>query len=336
MKYLKTVAVILVIALLLALVFALGVGVGFYSLLTPQKGEKVVIEIPKGATGAQVARQLEEKGAINQAFLFRVVMKLSDSGDEMKPGRYEVDPDKNMIQILEQLKKGGGELRLVSIPEGLTLKQVAQLLDEKGIVKKEEFLITAGEKPFEVNGKPPASLEGYLLPNTYDFPVYYDSEKTIQTMVDAFNEKAVFQYEKKKDSLPVSLSLHEVVTLASMVEREAQVEKERAKIANVYYNRLKKGMKMECDATVRYALEKFKDYLKYSDLRVDSPYNTYVYTGLPPGPIANPGLESIKATLNPENHNYYYYVRNDVKNDGSHIFSKTYAEHNAAIRKYQR
>jgi len=155
-------------------------------------------------------------------------------------------------------------------------------------------------------------------------------------MIGAFNDKVVPMYEKKKKNLPYPLSLAQVVTLASLVEREAQLANERPIIATVYYNRLKKGMKLECDATIQYALGKPRHVLKYSDLRIKSPYNTYLHGGLPPGPIANPGLDSIKAVLEPERNDYLYYVRNDVKNDGSHVFSKTFNEHQAAIDKHQK
>jgi UPF0755 protein len=158
----------------------------------------------------------------------------------------------------------------------------------------------------------------------------------IRVLVRAFNEIALKMYEEKKHELPVELTLHEVITLASMVEREAQVPEERPTIAMVYYNRLKKNMLLQCDATVQFALGKQKEILTYADLKIDSPYNTYLYKGLPPGPIANPGIKSIKAVLAPENNDYLFYVRNDVKNDGSHVFTRTYQEHQDAIRQYQR
>lgn len=337
MKVLKVIGIIIVILIIAALLFTAGVVAGVYYVMVPPGGANPVkIEVAKGASAGEIADKMEKAGVIRNALLFRVVVRMAEAGRDIKPGKYMIDPNDNMMEILHQLRKGIGKLRLVTIPEGLTLPQVAKLMEEKDVVSEEDFLNAASEKMFAVNGRTLENLEGYLLPDTYDIPARYDASRVIEVLVESFKDKVVPLYKRKKDNLPRKLSLHQVVTLASMVEREAKVPDERPIIAAVYYNRLKKGMKLECDATVQYALGKNKEVLKYSDLEVKSPYNTYLHKGLPPGPICNPGISSIKAVLEPKDVDYLYYVRNDVKDDGSHVFSKTYSEHQRAIRKYQK
>jgi UPF0755 protein len=306
-------------------------------LISPVGGQKNVrIEVPQGATARQIGERLEKAGLIRSSLLFRAIVRYTGSGTTFRPGIYMISPDDNLLDILGQLKKGVGRLRLVTIPEGLTLKQVAQQLEKSGVVNAGDFLRTVEESAFKIDGKIPQSLEGYLLPETYDFPERFKSGDILKTMVDAFNTRVAPLYQDRKDSLPMKMSLGQVVTLASLVEREAKRPEERPIIASVYYNRLKKGMMLQCDATVQYALGEQKKYLKLSDLKINSPYNTYVHKGLPPGPIANPGIQSIRAVLEPKTTNYLFYVRNDVKNDGSHVFSTTFGEHNKAIKKYQK
>ena len=337
MKVLKVISIIILLVLALAVSFFAGVGAGAYYLLVPVGGNKsTVIEVPKGATGGVVANRLEKAGLIKKAWLFKLVLKVTDSGKDIKPGKYNLNQNMTMMEILHQIKTGQGKVRFVTIPEGLTLKEIAKLLDEKKITSRDDFLSTAANKEFYVNGKKLKKVEGYLLPDTYDFPKSFTTEDIINRLIKEFDQKAVPSYKKHKDKLPRKMTLNEIVILASLIEREAQVPSERPIIASVYYNRLKKGMKLQCDATVQYALGKTKPILKYSDLEVKSPYNTYLHKGLPPGPIANPGIESIKAALTPEKTTYLYYVRNDVKNDGSHIFTNSLSEHNNAIRKYQK
>lgn len=337
MKIIKSLLFILLVMFVLLGIFVAGIAAGTYYILSPAGGDKPVrVKVSQGDSAAVVGRNLQNVGAIRSALAFRAAAKFTGAGADLKPGEYLVDPNQNVSQILEQLKKGYNTLRMVTIPEGLTVKQIGEVLEKNGVVSGEEFMRTAREKTFMLGGKSLKSLEGYLLPETYDLPESYKADEVIQCFLDAFERRVVPAYERKKESLPYPLSLHQVVILASMVEREAQIPEERPVIARVYYNRLKRGMNMECDATIQYALGKQKEVLKYSDLQIDSPYNTYKYAGLPPGPIANPGIDSILAVLEPANADYIFYVRNDVKNDGSHIFSKTFQEHNAAIRKYQK
>lgn len=334
---LKVLGILLLLAVLMAGAFAGGIGTGIYYTLTPAGTFKPVrIDVAEGEPAAVVADELEKQGVIHSALLFRAALKFSGAETSIKPGSYLVDPQNNMMEILNQLEKGNFKLRLITIPEGLTVKEVARTLEKNGVAKAKDVMRASEEKVYKVNNKKLDSLEGYLLPETYDFPEEYCPGDMLEAMIKSFNKNVLPIYERRKDKLPHKLSLHQVVTLASMVEREAQVPSERPKIARVYYNRLNRGMKMECDATIQYALGKPKEILKYSDLKIKSPYNTYMYKGLPPGPIASPGIDCIRAVLNPEKHEYFFYVRNDVKDDGSHVFSRTFSEHNAAIRNYQR
>jgi UPF0755 protein len=337
MKIFKIFLLVIAGVILLAAVFAGGVGYGIYYAIAPVGGTQVVkIEVPEGATAGEIGRKLEVNGLIRNILVFRAAVRATGCGGDFKPGRYVIDPNCNVMQIIEQLKKGEGALRLVTIPEGLTIRQIGEVFEQNRVMSAADFMRTLQNYDYKIDGRTIKNPEGYLLPDTYDFPESYTNDQVIRVLVRAFNEIALKMYEEKKHELPVELTLHEVITLASMVEREAQVPEERPTIAMVYYNRLKKNMLLQCDATVQFALGKQKEILTYADLKIDSPYNTYLYKGLPPGPIANPGIKSIKAVLAPENNDYLFYVRNDVKNDGSHVFTRTYQEHQDAIRQYQR
>jgi UPF0755 protein len=337
MKIIKIVLLVIIALLSLTLAFTGGIGYGIYYAVAPMGGtEAVQIEVPEGASAGEVAEKLQTNGVIRNSLVFRAAVRATGSGSDFKPGRYEVHPNNNIMQIIEQLKRGEGTLRLITIPEGLTLNQVGKVLEKNEIMSFDEFRRVIRETEIRVDGNSLKNPEGYLLPDTYDIPESYTNEQVVKVMLKAFDDRVVRLYEERKNALPIKLSLHQVVTLASMVEREAQVPEERPIIAAVYYNRLKKGMLLQCDATVQYALGKQKDVVTYADLKIQSPYNTYLHKGLPPGPIASPGVDSIKAVLEPQQVDYLFYVRNDVKNDGSHVFTRNYREHQDAIRKYQR
>jgi UPF0755 protein len=328
---------LIVFLVLLGLSFAAGLGAGFYYAIMPAgTGTPVRFDVPKGAPAKEVARKLEHAGLVRSALLFRFTLYCTKSERDIKPGNYLIDPASTMMDVLSQLKKGNFKLHLVTIPEGLTMSEIAALMEKNGVVRSRDFINAMVEKKFIIGRKKLSTLEGFLLPETYDFPQEYGAGDVLDAMLKTFEKRVLPLYEARKDSLPVRLSLTQAIVLASMVEREAQVPSERPVIAMVYYNRLKKNMKMECDATIQYALGKQKSVLKLSDLKINSPYNTYLHQGLPPAPIANPGIDCIRAALNPSPAEYLYYVRNDKKNDGSHVFSRTFKEHNEAIRNYQK
>ncbi len=310
-----------------------GLGWGWYrsSLAPPaQAGAAIVVHIPPGSGAVQIARQLEAAGLIRDEQAFRLMLGLSGLRDELKAGHYELAPTMSAREIAEKIAAGRVATRRITIPEGLTLKQIADRMAEAGLVEREAFLAAAVPSTVadEVDMPlPEGTLEGYLFPETYEFTYDDGAEIIVTRMVRELNER--FVEPNREEIAGRGLSLHEIITLASLVEREAKVDEERALIAGVIQNRLDRGMKLQIDATVQYALPEHKPRLLYEDLTIDSPYNTYLYKGLPPGPIASPGLASLMAALRPARTDALFYV---ARPDGTHVFSRTYEEHLRAIR----
>jgi UPF0755 protein len=290
-----------------------------------------LVTLPAG--GSQpVADLLKRQGLIRSAAAFRMLEQTEralDKNRTPKPGYYDLSPSMSSEEILARLCAGQFAKRRVTFPEGFTLVQMAGRLETEVQVPHQDFVDAAqGSRvsralDFKL---PSGELEGYLFPNTYTFDVGEKPELIVSQMVATFNEMVV------KPSLAeikqAKLSLPELVTIASLVEREARVDKDRPLIAGVIMNRLAKKMRLQIDATVQYALPEHKSRLSRKDLWVDSPYNTYRHAGLPPGPICNPGLASFLAALRPAQSDYLFYV---AKPDGSHIFTKTYEDHKKAI-----
>jgi UPF0755 protein len=239
--------------------------------------------------------------------------------------------------MLEALVRGDVAAVWVTVPEGYTIEQIADKLAEKDLVDKQEFVMLASvdAKGFDkILNIPASGMEGYLFPDTYIVPLKTDARETISDMLKTFKTKVAAPFSSEITKIAgadtpdaKAEALHRILTVASMIEREAKVPKDRPLVSAVIWNRLRRGMKLEIDATVQYALGRHRSRLFYRDLAVDSPYNTYQHPGLPPGPIANPGIASIKAALFPKKVNYLYYV---ARRDGSHVFSTTLAEHVAA------
>lgn len=309
-------------------------------------GPAVTFTIEKGMGSSQIANLLEDKGIIRKGLFFKGYLKWVKEGSSFKAGTYTASPGITYDSLIARLNAGDVVKKATiqfTIPEGYTAKQVADKLAAAWNLKADVFLkiIDSGDGLEAVDklGIPKDSklrhrLEGYLFPETYELVKESTPEQVIEAMLE--------QLEKKLDSIPNwqaklkerGLSLHELLTVASLVEREVVVDSERPIVAGVIYNRLDKGQKLEIDATVQYLLDKQKERLYEKDLKVDSPYNTYKHEGLPPGPISSPGLASIKAALEPKASDYFFYV---TKKDGSqgHLFSKTYKEHLANIKKSQ-
>ncbi len=318
------------------LVFLLAVfvvmGFGYYLMNPLQKeGAQRVVEIPEGATLREVAQSLERNGIIRNRFLFLVWGKCMGYGREIKAGEYRLSPAMPPLKIFGELMRGVGITYSVTIPEGYRCKQIARLLEEKGITDRNAFLRISSDpavaREYGISGQ---GLEGYLYPDTYQFRHGMAARKVIDVMVKRFWD-VVAPYKEGIKKSP--LSLEEVVTLASIVEKETGRAEERPRIASVFLNRLKKKMRLESDPTVIYGLASFSGNLTKKDLEHPTRYNTYVIKGLPPGPIANPGIEAIKAVLSPAPSGYLYFVS---KNDGTHHFSKTLKEHNRAVTRYQK
>ncbi len=309
-------------------------------------GPAVTFTIEKGMGSSEIANLLEEKGIIRKGLFFKGYLKWVKEGSSFKAGTYTASPGITYDSLITRLNAGDvvkKDTVQFTIPEGYTAKQIADKLAAAWNLKADVFLkiIDSGDGVEAVDrlGIPKDSklrhrLEGYLFPETYELVKESTPEQVIEAMLE--------QLEKKLDSIPDwqsklkerGLTLHELLTAASLVEREVVVDSERPIVAGVIYNRLDKGQKLEIDATVQYLLDKQKERLYEKDLKVDSPYNTYKNEGLPPGPISSPGLPSIKAALEPKASDYFFYV---TKKDGSqgHLFSKTYKEHLANIKKSQ-
>ncbi len=291
---------------------------------------RILVEIPPGMPASRIARMLEDRGLIRNAWFFVVLASLSE--DELKAGAYELDGRWPAHRILRKLRRGRPYTVKVTIPEGLTLKQIAGILQRRVRVDSAAFVALATDSAFARSlGIPAPTLEGYLFPDTYRLPWRSSPEAVLRAMVEGFRRAFPDTIWKRAKSL--GLSPHQVVILASIVEKEAMVDRERPLIASVFLRRLRLGYPLQSCATVLYAMGKHKAHLTERDLHFPSPYNTYLHRGLPPGPISNPGRASVLAVLNPADEEYLFFVS---KGDGTHIFSKSYREHLKAKRKVRR
>jgi UPF0755 protein len=288
------------------------------------------VTIPRGADATMIARILEEEGVIRSRLWFLVLVNLRGATDDLKAGEYLLNSKMSTIEIIKRLVKGEVVLYKITIPEGYTTKQIASLLEREGFVDGERFLRLCRDPALFRSTYPveAESLEGYLFPDTYHLSMGLREEEIIRIMLRRFKRKVV--HEGKWGAQDFGVSLHEAIILASMIEHEAAVPEERPLISAVFWNRLRRGLPLQSCATVQYALGRHKSRLSYNDLRTPSPYNTYLHPGLPPGPICNPGMASIKAALNPADVDYLYFVSN---NDGTHTFSTTLRHHIRAKRK---
>jgi len=296
------------------------------------EANSVYVTIKQGDSMTRIVQRLEEEDLIKDGTGLLVLAKLLGKDRHIQAGRYDFKKGITMYSVFSKLIRGDVTLKEVTIPEGLTIKQIAGILRREIQIDSSEFVKVATEIQFAKSMEIPASnLEGYLFPNTYKFSWGATSEKVVKILVEQF--KKTFTDSLRRRAEEINLSLAEVVTLASMIEAEAKDGEEREMISAVYHNRLKQGMLLQCDPTVIYALPELDRPLLLTDLEIDSPYNTYKYPGLPPGPICNPGRASIFAALYPAEVNYLYFV---AKGDGTHIFSTTLREHNKAKSKIKR
>ena len=305
-----------------------------------QKEDFIFIRIKKGTSLNGVAKILEEAGLIKRVFYFKMLAWLRGESKKIKSGEYAFHKKMSLGEILDLLVGGQTYLHKVTFPEGYNLYEIAGELEKKFFLKKEEF-ISLCHKPelvYELLGEKVDSLEGYLFPETYFLPRPVPAEALIRQMVQNFF--AAYRLLGKKEVVvnKTRLSRQELVTLASIVEKETGLAKERALIAGVFYNRLRKNMRLESDPTILYGMMKAKGALvplniRKKDILKKTPYNTYRISGFPAGPISNPGKEALKAVFEPEASSYFYFVS---RNDGSHVFSVTYKEHEKAVRLYQK
>lgn len=323
-----------IVSTLLVLVLA-GAGAGWWAWneyearlqpVAAGSDEAVTVTIPPGATTADIAALLHEHNLIRDPLAFRLYARQHQLDQSLRAGEFELSPAMDVATLMDALLRGTEVTYPFTVPEGLTVVQTADLLASLGLADRDRFLELARDPAFLPAGvTPPADvlepLEGYLFPDTYHIPKEFSEEDLIRLMVQRFEQ--VMNEEMRARAAELGLTVHEAVTLASIVEREA-TSADRAGVASVFHNRLSIGMKLDSCATINYVLDEPKLILTYADLETPSPYNTYLHTGLPPGPIANPGEAAIRAALWPDETDYFYFV---VKGDGGHAFARNYTEH---------
>jgi peptidoglycan lytic transglycosylase G len=287
--------------------------------------------IKPGQSLAIIAKNLENESIISNKTYFKLFARYKKADKKLQAGEYILSGSKSPEQILEILLKGKVKLYRITIPEGQNIKEVATLVAKTNFCSKEQFINLCHDKPFILSlSIDSSSMEGYLFPDTYFFPKDTSCKTIIQTM--ALHFKNIFTKEWQARAKTIGFSVHEIVTLASIIEKETGDASERPLISSVFHNRLKKKMRLESDPTVIYGIKNFDGNIKRKHLKMITPYNTYKIKGLPQGPIANPGAESLKAALNPTQTEYLFFVS---KKDTTHYFSKTVQEHNRAVKKYQ-
>ncbi|MEE9252008.1 MAG: endolytic transglycosylase MltG [Thermodesulfobacteriota bacterium] len=315
----------------MGLVAVAGAAYFYYTGFYYRTAGTVEVEIPKGMGLKPIALRLESRKVIKDDLVFVLYVKLRGSENKLKAGEYRFEAGVTMDAVVEKLLKGEVSLRRFTIAEGLTLKQIAQVLSKREVLTGTRFLSRAQDRDFvnKLLGYDAGSLEGYLFPETYTYELGFDEDDITRAMVSRYREV----YDSL-DTSEVNLTEHEVVTLASIIEKETSVPGERPLISAVLHNRLRIGMRLECDPTVIYGLgNDFDGNITKADLKAEHDYNTYVITGLPPGPIASPGAASLEAAVKPADVKYLYFVS---KGDGTHHFSATYADHQSAVYKYRK
>jgi UPF0755 protein len=318
----------LVIAPLFALLLA-GATV-MYIFKQPYTGPDASFVVKNGDTFGRINKRLSDQGLINNTRIFHYYAKYKGVLTKFRAGSYTIPGGSDMSAVLDTLIYGQPNLTSITIPEGKNMYEIAKLFATAGITSETAFLDAAKNPTLLSQLKIQASnLEGYLYPETYRFAPDTDAKTIVRTMIDLFNKKT----EDINFDHPF-LNKHQVVTLASMVEKETGAKVERPAIAGVFTNRLKKRMRLESDPTTIYGIwSRYKGNIRKSDLLEVTPYNTYKIPALPLGPISNPSLEAIKAVLSPEEHEFLFFVS---KNDGTHVFTKSYKDHSQAVDDFQR
>lgn len=301
--------------------------------------KEIVVDIPSGSSTKKIAQILYDKNLIKSKLVFEINSKLSNKSKDFKAGKYKLSQNQTNNEIIQIIASGKvfNDGIKVTFPEGLTFKETVDILVKNNLGDKEKFyeLINSPKDFYDefefLNESDIISLEGFLYPSTYYFDKNSSEKEVLCVMLNQF--KKIYNETLKQEitNSKTTLTLQEIINLASIVEKEAVLDKDRAVIASVFFNRLDIDMPLQSDATVQYAFEERKERVYYKDLEVDSPYNSYKYKGLPPTPIANPSIKSIEAVIYPEKTDYLYFVA-DV--DGSTNFSKTYDEHLKYVNEY--
>ncbi|MEE9148599.1 MAG: endolytic transglycosylase MltG [Candidatus Tectomicrobia bacterium] len=305
----------------------------YYHTPAAREAEAQVVSIAPGTHLYQIATELEQAGLIRHRWMFVVYVSRLHPGPHLQAGEYTLRATMSPVQIAAILRSGKVKQHVLTIPEGANLRDIAAAIAVKGLGDSQVILNLTHDAAFIASlGLSTPSLEGYLFPDTYYLSRHMGERALLTHMVQTLHKNYTDAIAAQGHRL--GLTQHAALTLASLIEKEAQVDEERPVIAAVYHNRLRRGMRLQCDPTVIYALgERFDGNLRKRDLRIDSPYNTYRYAGLPPGPIASAGRRSIEAAVSPAATDYLYFVA--TGDNGRHKFSTTLREHNRAVHKYQ-
>ncbi len=311
----RTIIVILTVAIFFGVIRFASFRASLYGDIQPAG---TLVEIPKNITGKEIAIILREKGIIKNTRWFLRVLRKEHVDGKLRAGIYEFRGRPYLYDVIEKLKKGDIAYLKLVFPEGITCHEIGIILEQEGICSSDEF------DEFAKN----EGLEGYLFPDTYNFPLKVSKEAVAKKMIERFWQ--VFQQINPDASKLKKHQLNKIVIVASIVEKEAEINSERPTIAGIFYNRLNRGMPLQSCSTIKYVIGNKKN-LTMSDLKTKTPYNTYIHRGLPPGAICNPGKESLKAAVYPAKTPYLFFVS---KGDGTHYFSKTYSEHLSAKNFY--
>lgn len=334
MRWMKRIGALIV---LLAVLSGAGAWWVYARVQQPFRGAatpETFVDIPVGTGPVGIGSRLVQAGVVQDAWTFRVALLVSGRARELKAGEYRFDAPMTALEVVDKIARGDVYTRMLTFREGLTITEMAAVFDERGFGEAAEFF-KAAQNAALIHDLDPAArdLEGYLFPETYSLPRNTPAAELVAQMVAGF--KRAFDEGLRAAAAADGLTVRQVVTLASLVEKETAAGDERPLVAAVYRNRMKIRMGMQADPTVIYALQKAGKYdgnLSKADLQFDSPYNTYRYAGLPPGPIASAGRASLEATVKPAAVDYLYFVS---RNDGTHVFASTLAEHNRNVQTWQ-
>ncbi|MFH1223845.1 MAG: endolytic transglycosylase MltG [Pseudomonadota bacterium] len=332
-KYRGIIAVSAFLVFVVAFYWSASFFIFLYSPASHDKQE-LILEIPDGASFRAATKLLNENNLLKDEKKFIILGKLRRAGTKIHAGELLFKKDMTPLQLLDTLMYGKPVLYTFVVPEGYNMYQIADILESKKIIKRaKDFVKAAKDRTLLIElGIRGDSAEGYLFPDTYSVQRVKDTKDLARVMNKRFKE--VFTKEMVDRAYNFRMSGHELITMASIIEKETGAPEERKLISSVFYNRIKKGMPLQSDPTTIYGMwEKYKGALNKDDLKQYTPYNTYKIHGLPPGPICNPGKDAIMAALYPENTNYLYFVS---KNDGTHIFSESYKDHQNAVNRFQK
>jgi peptidoglycan lytic transglycosylase G len=324
---------------LVLMVTGLGVAGGWFYLRARQpyrgfEGSEQFVEIPPGASSLAIGERLVAGGVVRDLPTYRLTLWQSGQGRRLKAGEYRFDHAMTPLEVIDKIARGDAFVVTLTFPEGLTIPEMARIFESHGLGSAAAFVEAAQDAALVHDLDPAArNLEGYLFPETYAVPRKTDAPKLVRLMVGRFEH--VFTQELRDAAAARQLSVRQAVALASIVEKETGKAEERPLVASVYVNRLRLRMPLQADPTVIFAIQQTGTYtgnLRHDDLMIDSPYNTYRFPGLPPGPIASPGRASLDAAVHPAESDALYFVS---RNDGSHVFAKTLDEHNRNVQQYQ-